>query len=702
VYCHNCRISDPAIEDQSAFCEMCGTQLQAESQDLLGDTPTRFTKEIRAPQLLMAEVVENSFRTKQNAIIEAGVGTGKSFAYAIPAIASGKRTVISTATINLQSQLMRKDLPILKDELAKFGHKCEFAVVKGKSHYVCGLAVENAAKDKKQARELSQEFRQWASKAKAGGISGDKAELGNNIPSNWEMLTAEDCVGKSCKHHKTCGYIKAKEAVRSANVVVANHAIVGFDIALSSEANPNPILKEYDFLILDEAHKALTYFRNAFSKSTNTKSLTRACKAAIDRNLNTFDISSYNDAQGSLKDLFAVLPNPYSQPFILVSSSNANSQLTAKCTDAIDALHKLDSPMTRTLNAFLTSAGEGKSLTSDDWREVQVLKRTTRRIATITDTLQQLSSCITQQQSPNAGDRDVVFVKNTPHSGKVLSVMPVDIGPILAAKLYPTLDSAILTSGTLRINEQFNHIINSFGVSVPEDKRVAVKSPFDYDNNAVLFLPKNMPPPPKYGAQKELTTYANTIADHVDSMACITSGRVLVLFTARTELNAAYDAATNKYPKWKYFKQNQDQRPEVTLERYRQASQRGDSTILFGLKSYFEGISLEGDDLLCVVLVKLPFPIMADPVYQTQCEQEGKKSFFNITLPEMIKDVQQAAGRLIRTSNDVGIVAILDNRIHTKSYGETVIRSLPFSQRTSDISKVQNWFNKVKQQRKQL
>lgn len=697
MYCTVCRTSIPARTKSPVSCVVCNTSLQVEADDLLGNASTRFTSEVRLPQLEMATVVENVIRSKENAIIEAGVGTGKSFAYALPAISSGKRTVISTATLSLQNQLVSRDLPILQAQWrtlvpVQYAKKNQLGVAKGKSNYICALAVDNGRKDPELGRSITGAILLLSEAAKKGTSSGDRAGLGGAVPRTWNELSAEECVGSACPHVSTCGYIKERNKVRNATIVVANHAIVGLDIALGNTSRPNPILGEYDILILDEAHKAIEYFRRAFSKVANEKSVNKVLVKLGRKNIPGYNGASHLDASDAYKALFASIPTSASQDHTILSAES----LPAEYPDLVHVFREKLSVATQDMRTCLSQhlgrITDGGRLSAGDWREVQILNSAFKRLDSIKTSVSSVATQDSASELP--GEWLSYFSHRVPRS---INLVPLSLAGPLQSQLYPTKETVILTSGTLQTGGTFSYIEDNFGLRTPHT--LALEAPFNYRENAVLYLPKSVPPAPRYGDTRGLNKYVEAIFQEIKNLARLTTGRILVLFTSKIELSATLDFAKGKLPDFPIVPQSSFEPAGVTLDRYRKMVQGGKHPILFGLKSFFEGVSIEGDDLLCVIMVKLPFPPMNDPVYQAQCELAGTKAFSSVTLPAMVRDVQQGSGRLIRTTTDVGIVAILDSRIHTKPYGKVVVKSLPYVQRTSNLHNIITWYNQTKQSR---
>lgn len=718
MYCSHCEKSTIVNTKELHKCPVCNSRLRVEAEDLLGDRPTRFVPEIRKPQLEMAQYVTKSILNSERVILEAGVGTGKSYAYGIPALSGDGRTVISTGTIALQNQILDKDFPKLVDTLGEFGHRPRYAIAQGRRNYVCGLAVinENPAVARGQARDrgshaggaglqsgnrragpenpggLSQRFIDFAVRAATEGHleTGAWTNYGPDLPVQHGEWSAEECVGKTCPYFGSCGFIRAKQLVEHANVVVANHAIVGVDIALTRQNDDGtygPLLGKYDRLIIDEAHKAIPYFRNAFASEVSSSAFNKVLTKAGNAGVSGYNGRHHLEAVSALARVFRELPEPDKNQYRLVEASDLNSRLSERVEEFKKACTAVMSPMNATLMLYLGKIENNEQLTQSQWKEYRVLNRLNKRTTDILSTL----GALTKDQAEEV----VTYVKDTPR-GKVLCSSPVHIGGKLNSSLYSRLRTLVLTSGTLQVGGKFDYIKSQFGLRETDHEK-QFDSPFDYKTQAALYLPVGMPAPPRFGTQGGAAQrYTKPTVNTILNLAELTSGATLVLFTSRYEMDLVFDDLKLRrnagMHKFNVLRQERNQSPALTLARYKRAEETGTPSILLGLRSFFEGISLEKDYLKSVVITKLPFPMMNDPIYKALCDRAGERAFQQVTLPEMIRDVQQAAGRLIRTAQDYGVCTILDPRIHTKNYGKMVVESLPFVQRTTDFNKLKKWF----------
>lgn len=684
--CTECFMVSP--EQEEDVCTLCGAPLRLEAKDLLG--PGGIVKETREPQIQMAEVVDAAIWTKENAVAEAGVGTGKTFAYLIPAILSKRRTVVATATVGLQSQIINNDLPFLAKALEPYDVHFSYAVAKGKSHYVCGRAVKSLSGDSKSKIQVPGPFYAWAENAMNGLGAGDKAELGDAVPDYWNAVSAENCIGQSCSAYSMCGFAKAKAAAAAASVVIANHSLVGLDLALSNQKSKHPLLGNYECLVLDEAHKALDYIRNAFSYE-GRRNLPEQVAKTLERRQLPYDGAKLGQFDKAVTGFFSCLPIPKpGEGFARVLPAHVG---TPAYQAAAVAVAKTAAEFIEQAKAFADKIDGrreyGLSISDTDWTDYYAARRACRRVDELKDAV---AKTVDDAQSDNA----VVFTRWD--NGELeLIRSPINIGGILKTVLYDHVKSCVLTSATISIDGGFDAVKEDFGLEVRPEYELKVKSPFDYDQSSVLYLSPNVPAAPKSAKDTvSLVAYASAVAKEVANLCKETNGRAFVLFTARNEL----EAVANQLRPYglNLLKQDGTTTAGALAQRYRDEAAAGKAPVLLGLKSFWEGVSIEGDDLSLVVITKLPFPPQTDPIYQARCDKAGTEWFRKVALPDMIKDLQQGTGRLIRTTTDVGMVAVLDSRMVDPNvrYRQMILRSLPFRKISTDIEKVKAFYQKIR------
>ena len=698
--CSECFLVVPAKEERS--CPVCGAPVRPDALDVLGEGG--ITPEVREPQLEMAEVVQTALDSRENAITEAGVGTGKSLAYAVPAVLSGKRVVISTATIGLQAQLMEKDLPYLQKALKeRYGLDFTYALAKGRGNYICGVAVEAYLQhQKKKGREsvLSDTVIEFAHEAVTGKHSGDKTLLGEHVPSNWADVSAEECVGKRCAFALECGYRKARTKIATSNLVVANHALVGVDLMLSNEKKDpvtgqpqetvGPILGPYSAIVFDEAHKLTDYIRSAITYELNTGVIDSIAKS-MDRVGLTLNGAVAHEIEAALKSLFLLLPSPGgTEAFARIRIAHVNSLRFLKIANAIDAsTEQLLGLLRNSIEARTPKKGSESVLTSETAKQLGVLEKAVQRVGELRAAVRSIAPAEAgKEYMPNQVAYTVLNRER-----KELIVAPVEIAAFMKDRLYSKGRAVVMSSATLSVNGNFAALKRETGLVVRPEYELRVNSPFNYADVSALYVPSDLPEPPNSRDLAALAPYAKALATRIVALTEITKGRAFVLFTSKMDMEAVRKELVPYH--LNLLVQDGSMTPGALLERYREHAVNGTAPILLGLKTFWEGVSVEGDSLSSVIITKLPFPSMSDPVYQAQCEAVGDEAFIKVTVPAMIKDVQQGTGRLIRTMSDIGIVAILDPRIHTKNYGKLVLNSIPFTARSASIDKIKAHYQKL-------
>lgn len=688
MQCTQCFIAVPTTQNEPCF--LCGGKVLPTAEDLLGSSPTSIVKEYRKAQVEMANLVEKAIGKKSPAIVEAGVGTGKSLAYLIPAILSGKRTVVSTATTNLQGQLVNKDLPFLEEKLSKWV-PVKYAMAKGKSHYVCGLAVESASKDKQDPVQLTTSFKKFAADAADGRHLGDKAQLiGEPEPAAWSRLSAEECIGTSCKYYANCGYIKSKELITRANVVVANHSMVGLDLSLSQPTRPNPLLGAYEVLVLDEAHKAVNYLRNAFSKSAKANIPEKAANILNKRGI-TFDPLTLSALQTATNNFFRALPSPSKDSSSPFEPSTLGRHYISLAHGVEMTAKSFLTPLREWMNGY-----EDGPQTNEDRQDFFAIRRAIRRLEGLVKAVRAVTPTLQADGTYTYERSNVKYVRQEDmRSSKELVVSPLHIAQYLKAALYTATPTVIVTSATLAIDGRFDDVKKDFGIDPLPELTLQVKSPFNYDKNACLYISRNVPESPEdIRDPTQMKTYATAVAQEVQALADIVQGGTFALFTSRKELEAVYEVIRDR-GRPDLLRQDPLVATEVTVRRYLSLARNGGKPLLLGLKSFWEGVSIEGSDLSCVIIVKLPFHPQGDPIHNALVAAAGDNWFSGVVIPDMIRDVQQGAGRLIRTATDFGIVAILDPRLRTKPYGIKVLNSLPFANKSTKLDSTRAWYLKL-------
>lgn len=640
--------------------------------------------EHRPGQIEMAQAVMRAFEQKRHLIVEAGTGTGKTLAYLVPAIAaacgSGARVVISTGTKNLQEQLMDKDVPFLQEVLpAKF----RAAVMKGRNNYACLHRIKRAEtmpvlEGLDQIDHFDEVFR-WVTKTD----TGDRAEL-STLPENlpfWRHIDArsDTCLGQQCPDFEPCFITRMRQRAIDADIVVVNHHLFFADLALRNGAY-GAVLPDYAAVILDEAHQiedvASEYFGSQVSnyqiddllndlgglKIEDTEAyreLTRI-SARIQRYADMFWLS-FREGRG-LEGRFALAP--VAQVANLRTREDEGEPQAGmpanRPPDAGAPYNALDNALNRletTLDVLKDAPADAES----------VLRRTRQLRFDLNFIIK-------------GADKKFVYWLERRGRGTFLRASPIDVSGLLQDKLFEKVPTVILTSATLSSAGNFNFIRERLGLEQAEE--MIAESIFDFANQAVLYLPPSMPDP-------RSPQWSVAAAQEVIKIVNATEGRAFVLSTSLSGMNDLFERVSPEldYP---CFVQGSAAKGAL-LKKFRSTP----NAVLFATSSFWQGVDVRGEQLSCVIIDKLPFAVPSDPVVaarQRYIEEQGGSSFYEYSVPQAIISLKQGLGRLIRSTTDRGVLAVLDPRLRTKMYGQTFLRSLPPCRVTSRIDELAQVF----------
>jgi ATP-dependent DNA helicase DinG len=650
--------------------------------------------EHRPGQIEMAEAVLRAFEQKHHLIVEAGTGTGKTLAYLVPAIAaacgSGARVVISTGTKNLQEQLMDKDIPFLQETLpAKF----RAAVMKGRNNYACLHRIKRAEsapflEGLEQIDQFDEVFR-WLTQTE----TGDRAEL-SNLPENlpfWRHIDArsDTCLGQKCPDFEPCFITRMRQRATDADVIVVNHHLFFADLALRNGAY-GAVLPDYAAVILDEAHQIEDVASEYFGSHVSSYQLDDLL-----RDLSYLKI----DDRDTEKELRRVIARVQRFADLFWVSFHEGRGLEGRFT-----LARRARPAQRTERGWgedgeardpiLSESGEGTdNRHSDAYAALDnVLHRLETTLAILQDASADAESILRRTRQlrfdlnfiVSASDQQFVYWIERRGRGVFLRASPIDVSGLLQDKLFEKVPTVILTSATLSSAGNFRFIRERLGLD--EGEEMIAESIFDFQNQAVLYLPKTMPDPrsPQWG---------KAAADEVISIINATEGRAFVLSTSFAGMNEMFERVASQidYPA---FVQGSASKAEL-LKKFRATP----NAVLFATSSFWQGVDVRGEQLSCVIIDKLPFAVPSDPIIaarQRHIEEQGGSSFYEYSVPQAIISLKQGLGRLIRSTTDRGVLAVLDPRLRTKMYGQSFLKSLPPCRITSEIDELSRVFdNKV-------
>lgn len=662
--------------------------------------------EYRDEQLHMAEHIERGLNDEKKIVVEAGTGTGKTLAYLIPsiewAVKNGKKVVISTNTINLQEQLLNKDIPITKKIMQK-GFK--YILVKGRGNYLCnkkyGMLVSGNSIDfeefsesqKKQFKEIID----WGAKTK----TGDKSELCFEVDYVvWEYFQSEAdiCAGSKCPLKAECYFAKARSERKKADILIANHHIFFSDLALKKEMGfktEYAVLPEYGLVVFDEAHNIEKVARDYFSYEASKFGFTRAMYqifnlstkkkknlGQLETLLNYLKTMSYsekekveklleNDIRINHKNLFTA-GQAYFNRLIEIFSKGQEGNATFRI--------KKDEVMTSSFYSMINT--EKANFVTEFNKYLADIKKVTSILEEILDSkgiigdfikyVGRLESFFENFRFINKFDDDkfIYWIEvNKKRSNSKLVATPLDITEELEDNLYSNLKQLIFTSATIAVENNFDYFKKSVGLSEETYDKI-IASPFDYDRQMKVYIPTGLPNPnDRY--------FLDEIIPLLKKIILKTNGRAFVLFTSYSSLNYTYYSLRDELEQNGINLFIQGMLPRTRLiEKFKNSN----SPVLFGTDSFWEGVDIKGEQLISVIIVKLPFKVPSDPITEAIIETyelQGKNSFMEYQIPESVIKFKQGIGRLIRSKEDKGIITILDNRVITKRYGKYFIDSIP-------------------------
>jgi len=621
--------------------------------------------EHRPEQLQMARAVAEAFESGRHCLVEAGTGVGKTVAYLTPAIIhslKGKPVIISTHTINLQEQLIGKDIPMMAKAMPDTPFKS--MLVKGRSNYLCLWELEQARGDITfQGDPMFGKILKWAEKTKTGDVS----ELDFTFPNWHEICSNQDtCRKQKCYYHKKCHYYGMRDRAANSDLIVVNHSLFFSDLGLRM-ADPNvAILPDYGAVIFDEAH----HLEDVVSKVFGIEFSNYRIQALLNRIKKRHDIavtaSELDAIDRANKELFLVFQDIPKPEYFLDEAFNSKQRGRIE-TAAIELMSLIDG-LNKQFADQDTEGNEDLQSRIDGFR---------RMLGRMKDDLQSLffrehENYFKWCEKPNGGK----FVTCCLHT------TPIDVSSALEGALWGRSDSVILTSATLSNSGGFSYIKSRLGV--PDTAiQMVLGSPFDYRKQALLYVPKDMDFP------SEKWEYVESVARRIEDLIEISDGRAFLLFTSYRMMNAVYDIIIDSIP-YKLLKQG-DMPNDRLLDEFRKT----EKACLMGVHSFWEGVDVKGEALSCVIIDKLPFAVPDSPINKARCEaikESGGDWFLEYAVPQAQIRLKQGFGRLIRTKTDHGVVAILDSRLIKKYYGKEFLRYLPSCRGTTNLDDVEEFF----------
>ena len=607
---------------------------------------------VRESQQQMAERIEQAITDKEILIAESGTGTGKTLAYLVPAMLSGKKVLVSTGTRHLQDQLYKHDLPLVRRALEV---PVTMSLLKGRSNYLCRQRLEQAEYDQSGYRPFPQVDLAVISKWSLTTLHGDIAEV-SGVPEQsrvWSDVTSsvDNCIGSKCQHYDDCFVNTARKDAMEADILVVNHHLFLADLALKEEGF-GQLLPKVDVVIFDEAHQLPDTASMYFSTGVSQRQMLDLCRDT--RLAEVVEKSGVSGLESRIDEL-EKLAKECRLAMGTTVSKGSWSQLEDR-PDFSNALQDLKQGLLQALEVLELAASKGDQL-ENCYQRTQV----------IVDRLASLGC-----------DNSEEFIRwyETSKTGFQLHSTPLNIADKFRELVCEQDRAVIFTSATLAVSGSFTHYQQQLGL---ENAATDVwPGPFNYAEQALFYLPQGLPEPNDQA-------HTTKVVELAEKLIKISQGRAFLLFTSFRALNEAADLLKDRldYP---LLVQGDAPRHEL-LQRFRKA---GDA-VLLGTGSFWEGVDVKGDALSVVIIDKFPFAAPDDPVLQARSRavrSAGLNPFMTLQLPQAVVSLRQGAGRLIRSVDDRGVFILCDTRLVSKSYGKIFTRSLPPMKRTRDFSEV--------------
>lgn len=639
------------LENQSTVYNALGSE-GAIAQCIDGFAP-------RPDQQKMAVAIESCIKSKGVLVAEAGTGTGKTFAYLIPILTSGKKTIVSTGTKNLQDQLYHRDLPTVKKAL---GLNLKTALLKGRANYLCPYRLEVHLEDGRfQSREVVGHLQTVATWAKRTAV-GDIAEL-PEIPEDaqvWPYVTStpDNCLGQDCPLIEECPVLKARRRAMDADLVVVNHHLFFADAALKEEGF-GELLPGVESIVFDEAHQLPEIAATFFGQSVGSRQVIDLCRDT------TNEIIQNAKDMGDLKELAAKLEKHILDARIAFGDETQKSPW-----------HKIENDV---------------SVTDSLETIVEKLEFFSRQLKPASVRTKGLDSCYKRSEElairfkllAGASPDNQVHWFETYKKSFSLHFTPLSIAERFQEFVQDKNCAWIFTSATLAVGKDFSHFTDELGFASVQTLRL--DSPFNYEEQSILYVPRGMPDPSQFG-------FSEAVVEAALPVLKASRGRAFFLFTSHRALQRSAEILEEKldYPLLVQGKMGKNE----LLNQFRKL----DNAVLLGTSSFWEGVDVRGDALSCVIIDKLPFSSPGEPVVQARIDsmrRQGKNPFNEFQLPRAVIALKQGGGRLIRDVHDSGVLMVCDPRLVAKNYGAQFIQSMPNMKRTRELSLVEDFFKRL-------
>jgi len=613
--------------------------------------------EFRPGQLEMAEAVEAALAEKKHLLVDAGTGTGKTLAYLVPALLSGKRVVVSTGTKNLQEQLFYKDIPFLQQH---FDRPLQVCYMKGRTNFACRQKIYDADREPilSGLEEIAdfQIIREWEKTT----TTGDRSEI-KTLPessSAWHKIDArrELCTGQKCQQFERCFLTEMHRRAHESDIIIVNHHLFFADLAVKDD-DFGGIIPEYAAVVFDEAHEIEDVAGKYFGVGVSNYQFQELVRdiAAVSR--------AKQFGSGELDRTLDTLDDRAQQFFLLFGETEGRIAFKGHA-------------------AFFDQHGEALE---DLMRALELIGTHLQLVKTTPDEVIPLYRRVHELQQRlefwrKGVDRSYVYWVERRGRGCFLQATPIDVSSLLEEKLFDKLDTVILTSATLAVGETFEFAERRLGIR--HTRSLVVHSHFEYAKQALLYVPQHLPDP-------RSPAFTRAAADEVTRILRHTRGRAFVLFTSYQQMRLVYDRVSLDidYPT---LMQGTGPR-NALLDEFRATPH----CVLFATSSFWQGVDVQGDQLSCVIIDKLPFAVPSDPVVEARIErirEEGGNPFYEYQIPQAALALKQGFGRLIRSKTDRGVLVLLDNRITKQRYGQVFFDSLPPYAFSTELNAVEKFF----------
>lgn len=613
----------------------------------------------RSSQMKMAAAVQRCLMGKGTYIVESGTGTGKTFAYLVPALLSPQKTIISTGTKPLQDQLYFRDLPAVLTVLQR---PAKTALLKGRGNYLClhRLAValqqmDMVSSDRSQALAYVDE---WSRTTHSGDLNELTQLAEDSAVRPMVSSTTDNCLGSKCKYYGECHVNRARQTALAADVLIINHHLFCADLVLKEDGF-GQLLPGVDAVIFDEAHQLAEVASNFLGTSVSSNQIRELC-----RDVEIEEQREQSQVRGLSESVMEV--NRKRETLLREVKGRRDRIQWSELDDEVEFGQKLESLLSAVCvltDHLELAAPVGEGLLRCWQRSIACAERLSRFV-------------------DPAGDRFIRWAETDQHWCRFHET-PLNLGDTLKPYLNDPAKGWFYTSATLSVRGDFSYFAGQLGIENAEE--MGLDSPFDYVRQTKLYVPRGLPDPRQPHYTRAVVEKALPIID-------IIGGRTFLLFTSHNALREAYDIL-GECSDYTLLAQGQMPRTEL-LERFRSSPE----SVLLGTSSFWEGVDVRGEALSCVIIDKLPFASPSDPVLRARLEaieSSGGRPFIDYQLPQAVIALKQGVGRLIRDSSDFGVLVLCDPRLIEKSYGKVFLESLPAMPMTRDLDEVKSFFTKA-------